>query len=65
MLVALSTPTTNDRGPQYMDQALEAIHHGNPERLPFSLEIRRIQESVTLACRFPEDLRPVSEGRLT
>jgi len=64
VLVAISLPPTNDRGPQYMDQALAAIHQANPSRLPVSLEFGRHRESVGLYCRFSHQLRAVVEGQL-
>ncbi|MBI3461437.1 MAG: DUF87 domain-containing protein [Planctomycetes bacterium] len=64
MLVVVATPPTNDRGPQYMDQALAAIHQGNPRRLPVSFEFAWRDGTVTLYCRFPPELRAVVEGQL-
>src|SRR4051794_5276946 len=57
-------PAENDRGPQYMEQALAAIHQANPERLPLTLAFRRYEGHVTLACDCPDDLRAVVEGQL-
>ena len=64
MRVVLGVPAENIRGPQYMEQALAAIHQANPSRLPMALEIRRHAGEVTLACRFPEELRAAVEGQL-
>src|SRR5438034_9112299 len=64
MRCAVSVPAENDRGPQYMEQALAAIHQANPRRLPMALEFRRHTGEVTLACRFPEELRAAVEGQL-
>src|SRR4051812_10341900 len=64
MVLALSVPAGNERGPLYMDQALAAIHQGNPHRLPLSVELARHGDTVALFCRFPEELRAVVEGQL-
>ena len=64
MRVVLSVPAGNERGPQYMDQALAALHQANRKRLPVTLEFRRHQSEVALACRFPRDLRAVIETQL-
>lgn len=64
MHIALSVPAGNERGPQYMDQALAALHQANSRRLPVTLELRRQDGEVTLACRFPDELRAVVEGQL-
>jgi hypothetical protein len=64
VLVAITAPPTNDRGPQYMDQAFAAIHQGNPGRLPVSFEFAWRDGTVTLFCRFPPELRTVVEGQL-
>ena len=64
VLRALSVPAGNERGPQYMDQALTAFHQANNRRLEIKLELRRHAGEVTLACHFPEELRAVIEGQL-
>src|SRR5581483_8634439 len=53
-----------ERGPLYAEQALAALHQGNPRRLPLSLEIARHGDAVTLFCRFPEELRSLIEGQV-
>ena len=50
MRIVLRVPADNPRGPQYMEQALAAIHQGNPRRLPMALEFRRHEGETTLAC---------------
>lgn len=60
MLVALRTPSGNPRGPQYLDQALAAIHQANWRRLPLGLDYG----SIGLYCRFPDDMRSVVESQL-
>jgi len=47
-----------------MDQALAAIHQGNPDRLPVSFEYAWHDHRVTLLCRFPPELRTLVEGQL-
>ena len=47
-----------------MDQALAALHQANNRGLAVTLEFRRQNGEVTLACRFPEKLRAVIEGQL-
>lgn len=43
---------------------MAAIHQANSRRLPTHLEIRRHDGQVTLAIRFPEELRGTIEGQL-
>ncbi|MBI3468315.1 MAG: DUF87 domain-containing protein [Planctomycetes bacterium] len=64
VLVAITAPAANDRGPQYMDQALAAIHEANPDRLPVALEYASYEGTVKLFCRFPRELRAMVEGQL-
>src|SRR4051812_16411067 len=64
MRIALSVPATNERGPQYVEQALAAIHQANPERFPLSLELLDNNGSVSLACDFLPELRAIIEGQL-
>jgi Type IV secretion-system coupling protein DNA-binding domain len=47
-----------------MDQALAAIHQGNPGRLPVQLCLAERDGSVSLFCRFADELRAVVEGQL-
>lgn len=62
--IVLRVPAGNDRGPQYMDQVLAAIHQANPRRLPIHLDVCRIDGQVTLSCRFPDELRTIVESQL-
>lgn len=64
MLFALSVPPSNERGPLYAEQALAAIHQGNPGRLPVSLEFARRGDGVSLFCRFPNELCGTVQGQL-
>lgn len=62
--ISLRVPPTNDRGPQYMDMALAAIHQANHARLPLTLELRRCDGHVTLACHASDPLRAAITGQL-
>lgn len=64
VLLALRVPAGNDRGPQYMDQALAAIHQGNPHRHPLTLVLGRHGESVTVFCQCPDALAATVESQL-
>ncbi|MBI1832252.1 MAG: DUF87 domain-containing protein, partial [Planctomycetes bacterium] len=64
MRIALRFPATNNRGPQYMDQVLCALHQANPRRLPLRLHFLRHSGQVTLAMEFPQELRAVVESQL-
>ena len=64
VLVAVTIPPTNERGPQYMDQALAAIQQGNPDQLAVGFELAWHAGTVTLYCRFPPELRAIVEGQL-
>ena len=56
MLFALTVSADNERGPQYMEQALAAIHQANPRRLPVDLLFARHDRTVALFCRVPPEL---------
>ena len=60
----LRVPAGNERGPQYAEQALSAIHQANPHHLPIWLELIQHRENVSLAVRFPPELRAVVEAQL-
>lgn len=64
VLLSLSVPAMNARGPLYMEQALAAIHQGNPHRLPLTFSFGRHGDTVTLLCRCPDKLAAVVEGQL-
>lgn len=64
MHVVLTVPASNERGPLYMEQALAAIHQANPHRLPLTLAFGSHGNSVSLSCRFPEELCATVEGQL-
>src|SRR5437660_67834 len=54
----------NSRGPLYMEQALAAIHQGNPQRLPLTLLFGRHGDTVTLFCRCPDAVSAIIQGQL-
>ena len=56
MVITLSVPVENDRGPQYMEHVLAAIHQANPRRLPMEFGFARHQKNVTLFVRSPPEL---------
>ena len=64
MLIALSVPADNDRGPQYMEQVLAAIHQANPDRLPIEFCFGVHEKTVLLYCRFPPELAAVVTTQL-
>ena len=61
ILLALSAPATNVRGPQYADAAWAGIHQGNPKRVPMTLIFGVEDGKCGLFCRVPDDLRNVVE----
>lgn len=65
MLFSLSVPPDNDRGPQYMEQALAAIHQANPDRRPFDLLFARSGRTVGLFCRVPPELSSAVTAQLS
>lgn len=64
VLLAITVPAMNLRGPMYMDQALAGIHQANPERHSISFLLARLGESVALFCRVPEELRAIVEAQI-
>ena len=64
MLFAISVPPDNDRGPQYMEHALAAIHQANPRRLPMEFGFARHQKNVTLLVRSPPELAAAATSQL-
>ena len=62
--IAIRVPAMNERGPQYMEQAIAAIHQANPRRLPIHLEFGHHHETVALTCSFPPELRTAVEQQL-
>lgn len=64
MRFAVRVPAGNDRGPQYMDQALAAIHQANHARLPLRLEYRQQDGRANLIFDAPETLSAVVHGQL-
>jgi hypothetical protein len=64
VLRLLRVPADNQRGPQYMDQALAAMHQGNPHRQQMTFGFVRHQGEVGLTCCFPEQLHSLVERQL-
>ncbi len=64
VLLALSVPASNERGPLYTEQALAALHQANPHRLPLTFLLGRHREQTVLFCRLPPELRPIVEAQL-
>jgi len=64
VLLSLSVPADNDRGPQYVEQALAALHQAHPDRLPMDLLFARHARTVTLACRVPPELAATVASQL-
>jgi hypothetical protein len=64
MLVALRVPDGNARTPLFMEQALAAIHQGNPQRLPIRFVVAAHAEGVGLFCRFPLQLKAIIASQL-
>ncbi len=57
MLIAISVPANNERGPQYMEQVFDAIHSFHFLRSRVSFEFGRHADTVMLYCRFPAKYR--------
>ena len=64
MLIALSVPTDNDRGPQYVEHALAAVHQANPGRLPMEFGFARYKKNVMLLVRSPPELAAGATSQL-
>ena len=65
MLFTLSVPPDNDRGPQYMEQALAAIHQANPKRLQIEFGFGFQRGTVAIRCRVPAELAVTVTSQLT
>ncbi len=64
-MLIVSIPADNDRGPQYMEYALAAIHQANPRRLPMGFGFARHQKNVTLLIRSPPELAAAAASQLS
>lgn len=64
MLLSLRVPATNQRGPQYMEQVLAAVHQANSGHLPITLTLGRLDQAVSLMLRCPPELRSVLRSQL-
>lgn len=64
MLISITVPGGNLRGPQYMEQVLAAIHQANPRRLPVTLSYASYRATVRLLCAVPSHLASVALAHL-
>lgn len=64
MLFHLSVPALNDRGPQYLEPVLAALHQANTDGLPFALAFARTDENVSLQIRVPPELASILQSQL-
>lgn len=64
MLLAVSVPATNLRGPLYMDHVLSALHQANPAARPLTLTVASLGEAVRLLLRVPPELLSVVKSQL-
>ena len=62
---ALSVPADNDRGPQYMEQILAAIHQANVRRLPITFAFGSYAKAVRLFCHAPTELAATVTAQLS
>lgn len=61
---ALRVPPGNERGPQYMEQALAGIHQANPRRRPLHLLFGTYEREVSLVVHCPKALLATVQGQL-
>ena len=59
MRLALHTPADFDRGPVFVESVLKSLHRANPKRLPVTLELGRVDDSVGLIADVPSELKAV------
>lgn len=64
MLIGLTVPPDNQRGPQYAEQFLAALHQANARFLPVELLLGSHRGEVLLGMRFPTELHAVAESQL-
>lgn len=64
MLFLLSVPAINDRGSQYLEPVLAALHQSNTGRLPFALAFAHTGENVSLQIRVPPELASILRSQL-
>ncbi len=64
MFIDLSVPADSERGPQYMEQVLAAIHQANPERLPMTLGFGCRGNSIAIFAKFPPELSSIVTSQL-
>lgn len=56
MLIAITAPQTNDRGPQYMEKVFSSVLSSIGRRDQFELQFGQLGGHVGLFCRFPDHL---------
>ncbi|MBM3231656.1 hypothetical protein FJZ28_05050 [Candidatus Peregrinibacteria bacterium] len=61
MLLALSLPAGNDRGPRYLEQVIDSLYQ---QRFRFTLALGRHADTVTLYCLVPDAFTPSVEAQL-
>jgi hypothetical protein len=59
VLITLSVPADNERGPQFMEQALAAIHQANIARRQLTLGVGCRNKTVALFVQLPPELNAV------
>lgn len=64
MLLRLSVPPTNDRGPLYMEQALAAVHGAVTRRMPLTLLYAQHDGEAALFLRLPRMLKTIVPSQL-
>lgn len=64
MLLKVTVPADNDRGPQYTRQVFDALHQSNQKRLPLKLMYARQQHGIGLFCDVPPPLLSTLERGL-
>jgi hypothetical protein len=61
MLLHVRVPAGNERGPQWMQQALQILHQ---QGIPLALEYGRRREEILLACRVADAVGPLVKQQL-
>lgn len=64
MRLALHTPADFDRGPVFVETVLKSLHRANPQRLPVTLELGPVGDSVGLIAELPAELKSVFTSQL-
>lgn len=64
MRIAVQTPADFDRGPVFVEAILKSLHRANPQRLPVTLEIGPVGDSVGLIAEVPNELKAIFMAQL-